>query len=361
MKEKKTHVGVTMADVARLANVHISTVSRALKHDPRITKTVQEKVREAADSLGYRPNPLISALSTLRHQHAQLTTPTVLAYVQHQRDYITDHFNGVTKVADLNGYKVEIFTINQDMSEKRLNQILINRNIRGLILAPLPEAHGSFNLDWEHFASVSLEYSFTEPLLDRVVPDSFHSVIRAMEQCVAMGHTRIGLVLTRRVHEKNEGLLTAAYTYFVSLHPELAHIPTLLTRRTDNEEPIDAWIKKEKPQVIISSNHLLPSIEARLANMDIETPENVGLVNLNANVNDPRMSKYSGISINAEFMGNQAVVHLIHKLNNNLFGVPPARITIQTDNEWVDGHTLIAASQMELPAAFRKRKRTTGA
>ena len=180
-----------------------------------------------------------------------------------------------------------------------------------------------------------------------------------MEQCVAMGYTRIGLALTRRVDEKNEGLLTAAYTYFLSLHPDVAHIPRLLTRGTENEHAIDAWIKKEKPQVIISSNHLLPSIEARLANMKITTPANIGLVNLNANVNGPAMLKYSGISINAEFMGSQAVVHLIHKLNNNLFGVPPARITIQTDSEWVDGQTLIPASEMKVPAAFRQRKRAT--
>ncbi len=54
----------TIADVARLAGVHASTVSRAL--DPaarhRISAAVAERVAAAAEQLGYRPSALAAGL-----------------------------------------------------------------------------------------------------------------------------------------------------------------------------------------------------------------------------------------------------------------------------------------------------------
>ena len=54
-------------------------------------------------------------------------------------------------------------------------------------------------------------------------------------------------------------------------------------------------------------------------------------------------------------MGSRAVAHLISKLNNNQFGIPSARVTIQTDIEWEDGETLLPAKAMSRPTAFKLR------
>ncbi|MEM9814405.1 MAG: LacI family DNA-binding transcriptional regulator, partial [Pseudomonadota bacterium] len=43
----------TMADVARLAGVSPMTVSRALRSGTSVSKTTREKIRAAADQLGY--------------------------------------------------------------------------------------------------------------------------------------------------------------------------------------------------------------------------------------------------------------------------------------------------------------------
>ena len=51
-----------MADVAREAGVHTSTVSLALRHSPRIAVGTRERVEAAAERLGYHPNPLVTAL-----------------------------------------------------------------------------------------------------------------------------------------------------------------------------------------------------------------------------------------------------------------------------------------------------------
>ena len=68
-----------MKDVAIAAGVHQTTVSRALRNDPRITEPVKKQVRQAAERLGYRLNPLLSALGTIRRQRASASSSVALA------------------------------------------------------------------------------------------------------------------------------------------------------------------------------------------------------------------------------------------------------------------------------------------
>ena len=58
----------TLRDVADRAGVHASTVSRALNPETAgmVTPEVAKRVLDAADQLGYRPNPIASSLRTNR-------------------------------------------------------------------------------------------------------------------------------------------------------------------------------------------------------------------------------------------------------------------------------------------------------
>lgn len=57
---------VTIYDVAKLTGVSPSTVSRALSKPGRINVNTARRIREAADAIGYRINPLARALPTGR-------------------------------------------------------------------------------------------------------------------------------------------------------------------------------------------------------------------------------------------------------------------------------------------------------
>ena len=55
---------VTIKDVAALAGVSPSTVSRTCKDHPSISRQTKEKVRKAMDILGYEPNFQASSLAS---------------------------------------------------------------------------------------------------------------------------------------------------------------------------------------------------------------------------------------------------------------------------------------------------------
>ena len=327
-----------MMDVARLCGVHQTTVSRALRKDPRITLAVQTKVQAAAEKLGYKPNPLLSALGTLRRQRSTSRYQAVIAYILRE-GYETRHLRGIQATAEQRGYKVEIFRIGKNLPEARLNNILIARNIQGLILGPLPEAHGRFQLDWERFATVVIEYSFTNPAFDRVVTDSYSSMNLAISECRKRGYTRIGLLLAQIVDERNEGLLCAAYALQKERDPEMAPLTPLILSGFD-EKQCESWFRAQKPQVLITSNIMMRELEAFFKRRSLHVPRKLGLVNLNT---FPDHQPYSGICQNSPAIGAAAARIVIEKMNHNEYGIPESRVTILTEPLWVNGRTLQAS------------------
>eukprot|EP01035_Chromulina_nebulosa_P036270 gene36270-48842_t len=110
-------VKATLQDVATRARVHRTTVSLALRDHPRIPAETRERVKAIAAKLGYRINPLVSALMQSRRS-GQAVKHVSLAYVtnyptrfgwrrpHHDRP---DYFPGAVERARDFGYKLEHF------------------------------------------------------------------------------------------------------------------------------------------------------------------------------------------------------------------------------------------------------------
>ena len=64
-----------MSDIARLAGVHTSTVSRALAGSPLVEKSVREKIVKIARSHGYKVNPTARSLRLGRTQSVSVVIP----------------------------------------------------------------------------------------------------------------------------------------------------------------------------------------------------------------------------------------------------------------------------------------------
>lgn len=96
-----------MADIARLAGVHASTVSRALAGSPLVAKNVREKILKIARSQGYKVNSAarslrlqrtesISVVIPLAHEVAQpLSDPFFIQMIGHLADEVTQRGFGL--------------------------------------------------------------------------------------------------------------------------------------------------------------------------------------------------------------------------------------------------------------------------
>jgi LacI family transcriptional regulator len=88
----------TVFEVAKLANVSIATVSRALNTPDAVREELRQRVIEAANKLGYRSNPAAKALRERRTKIIAIVVPTL------DDEAFSRMVNGLQSVFSSNGY-----------------------------------------------------------------------------------------------------------------------------------------------------------------------------------------------------------------------------------------------------------------
>lgn len=335
---------VTLAEIAKRAGVSVMTVSRALRKQSNISPDTQKKIQDIADQLGYRPNPLVSALMTYRRAAKPIQSHLSIGFITNfpTRDgwkaakLYEDFYQGVAESADRHGYGVEIFWKREPgMTPERLTQILLTRSIHGLVIAPLPAAHGELELEWEHFSAVTFGYSLTKPLLHRAGNHQFRSMRLAMRELRKLGYGRLGLALPASLNERVDRQWVASF-----LAEQLGFDQSVPLFVVDDPEwkfeNFRKWFEKHRPDVVISHEEVVLDWMKRLA---VRVPEDAGFVLLNC---ADQSGKFSGIHQNGPTIGQVAVDFLIAMIQRNERGVPSLPHSILVEGTWVEGQTVRA-------------------
>jgi LacI family transcriptional regulator, gluconate utilization system Gnt-I transcriptional repressor len=128
---------VTLSDVARAADVSPITVSRALRGERAVDPALVARVREAADRLGYVPDPAARALASRRSTHVAVLIPML------SNALFVDLLEAVQRTLRPAGYQTLIGVTHYDEGEESLllREQLLHRPA-GLLVTGLdrPEA-----------------------------------------------------------------------------------------------------------------------------------------------------------------------------------------------------------------------------
>ncbi|MGL1886267.1 MAG: LacI family transcriptional regulator [Reichenbachiella sp.] len=121
---------VTVSDIAKQLGISHSTVSRALKDNPRISKTTIEKVKKLADELGYRSNANSQHLLKGKSQIIGVIVPDIsLHFFAKVIDQIEQKLNEA-------GYVVLLLnTQESEHKEKAAIEKCLNYRVDGVIAA----------------------------------------------------------------------------------------------------------------------------------------------------------------------------------------------------------------------------------
>lgn len=111
-----------MADIARLANVSVSTVSRALANNPRLSEKTRERVNELAKSLNYSINVGAQILQGKSLQTVAVAFP----YHPEQRNHFKDPFflallGAIGDALIDSGHSMLVVGVEEDKSEQLLH------------------------------------------------------------------------------------------------------------------------------------------------------------------------------------------------------------------------------------------------
>lgn len=351
-----------MQTIAERAGVSLMTVSRALKNNPRLSQATRSRIQQLATELGYRPNPLVSALMTqLRSARAPKDWPTLAFLAAHPdavyapgHTYNAQIHAGALERATQLGYKLERFSlIEPGMTWQRMRGLLRARGVPGVILPPLPDPIPAIDFDWTHFACAVVGYSYRKPELHRAANDQFNTIRTAVQRLTDLGHRRIGLAIRheddRRVDNKWAG-------GFLSFHPYLPagrKLPVFLwhyepspTRkrsaegfeswegRVERPAGFAEWVERHRPDAILALQPLV--VRGWLSSLGLRVPRDIALISLNLQPDQPG---FSGIDQNNTLVGAAAVELVVEQIHHNEQGVPARAKTVMISGDWVDGGT----------------------
>jgi LacI family transcriptional regulator len=125
----------TRADVARLAGVAESTVSRALNDSSLITPAIKEKVRCAARKLGYIPSRQAALFARKRTNTLGFVVPSYHSFPPFSRSYFPALLDGVVLESDANGYSPTIILDKQDDGTEGYHDLIRSKTVDGLLFA----------------------------------------------------------------------------------------------------------------------------------------------------------------------------------------------------------------------------------
>jgi LacI family transcriptional regulator len=335
---------VTLRDIAEEAGVSVMTVSRALRNQSNISKETQNRILEIAQKLGYRPNPLVSALMKYRRTAKPSQAYSTLAYVTNfpQRDewkrlkLYNEFYQGASEAADRHGFKLEEFWLRESgMSAARLSKILYHRNVPGLIVAPLPVSQGHLRLEWDKFSAVTLGYSLARPLLHRAVNHQFRSMRLAMRQLRKMGYHRMGFAMSASYDSRVDHQWSGSFLTEQRRSEAGDLLPLyLIDDEQWTRENFVQWFRKNSPDVILSQQ---TEIVQWLADMKISVPDDVGFVHMNC---PDRSGEFAGVYQNGPIIAQVAVDFLVAMVHRSERGVPDLAHSILVEGTWVDGKTV---------------------
>jgi LacI family transcriptional regulator len=339
---------VTLADVARKAGVHVTTVSLALRNHPRLPASTRERLQALATQMGYTPDPFLRALVAYRGKVMPRRNPPTLAYITNWNSRwgwkkVTAHpdfFSGAQAKAKELGFNLEHFWMREPgLTHGRLSRILYARGINGLIIAShVREIDVALHFDWERFSAVKIDYFPHQPELHNVTNNQMQIIRLAMEKVIAAGYRRIGFVMDEGYDITVDRLWSAGFLWEQNTLRRSERIPAYML---PNAVPFAQWYRKNRPEVIISkAEFVLPEFKA----LGLRLPRDVAFVDIFLEQTNSRAT--AGVRQNHATVGELAVEILAGQLQHNKFGVPEIPTTTYVEGTWQDG----ASCPMPRPA-----------
>lgn len=228
---------ISIADIAQIAGVSHTTVSRALRGSPLISVETRAKIQSLAREMGYTPNAIAQSLQTRR-------TSTIGLVVTSIADpFLNDVVKGVEEVARAANFSVFLSaTHNDPEQEMAVIETFHRRRVDGILVASSRiTSEYKKRLDHIRVPTVLLnsQADAQDQLLHWVAVDDRRGAQLAVEHLLQLGHRSIGYAGTRSRPRSNRqrllGYQDALTVAGLPWHDELVLI-TPATEASDEED-----------------------------------------------------------------------------------------------------------------------------
>lgn len=185
----------TIKDIAKIAGVSVTTVSRALNGYSDVNENTRKKIKAVADELKYSPNSLARSL-------VMKNTKTIGLLVSDlNREGRKDNFTfevlcGINDCAGDVGYDLVLFSTNPTkQKEKTYTQLCRERRVDGVILQGIKTTDPYLQEVVESdIPCVLVDIPIESETVGYVTTDNFDGAKRAIQHLINCGHRNIAMV-----------------------------------------------------------------------------------------------------------------------------------------------------------------------
>ncbi|MCC6286804.1 MAG: LacI family DNA-binding transcriptional regulator [Chitinophagaceae bacterium] len=254
-KTNKSPRPVTIKDIARMLNVSVATVSRALRNTHDVSSDTQKKIFALANELHYRPN--LNATGLVKG--TSNTIGIVLPYINNY--YFSTVITGIQEIAYRHKYNIILF-LTDDSPEKELSVIgdLMNTGVDGLLVS-VCSPPGSC----QHYQQL-IDHGIPIVFFDRVpgnieaskvMQDDYNGAFKAVEHLIKSGYTKIAHIAgPKELHFTQQRLLGysgALKKYGFDIQPDWI-IYSGFSQKDGEEDAAKLLQCKKTPDAIFAAN-----------------------------------------------------------------------------------------------------------
>lgn len=341
-------MAVTIKEVAALAGVSPSTVSRTCKDNPSISEETKEKVRRAMAKLGYEPAPSQPSASPAPRTIGIILPPSQKEV--YENSFYLETIRGISQFCSHRQY---INTVITGQNEEELLRVIRNLVRSGQV--------DSFILLYSRQQDPVAEYLYNEGLLYVLVGKAYQYANQtvyidndnvlagqeATEYLCRLGHQRIAYL------GSDSSLMFSAdrktgYQLALNLHglfagPEYClEIPAI---PRDNPETIRSLLQRpDRPTAMVVSDDILAvALERVCLEIGVSIPRDLSIISFNnsllARLTSPQLTS---IDVNSCQLGIEAASQLINHMENpNLLAtkiiVPHQLVERDSCRAWQEG------------------------
>jgi LacI family transcriptional regulator len=216
------HRPVTIKDLARILNISVSTVSRALRDTYDVNQETRDKVMSLAQELHYKRNLNATGLARGGTHNIGIILPNVTNY------FFSTVITGVQEVAYSNDYNITLYLTNDSAEKEReITQNLFISGLDGLLVSV-----SSASRSCDHFQQlidkgIPVVFFASVPSdveASRVSQDGYHGAVEAVTHLVQNGYKRIAHIAGPRelafTQERLDGYFEVLKKYELPVHDE---------------------------------------------------------------------------------------------------------------------------------------------
>lgn len=306
----------TIRDVAELAGVHPSTVSRVLNgDDSRAIAPTREKIRNAAATLGWRPNSIARSLSLGRSYAIGMSIP-LFSYPPH-----ASMIFGAERAAEERG-NILVVTDSSDNEERLQSQLLrMSDRVDGFIVASVSVSSPT--------VSVLEQARIPFVLLNRraagthrsVIGNDEHGVRLAAEHLRSLGHRTVAYLgvsdeidTAQRRHAAFQAMCRE-----LGMHLSDRNVVRMTTAQDDVEARLALMLRgdsSEAPTAIFADNlFTAANVLTAVKKLGLRVPEDVSVIGFdNAPIAAHLWVPLTAVQMPNEELGEAAVETLLQLL-----------------------------------------------